>query len=170
MKMFLPDYQKILTSLIKAKVRYLVAGGIAMNAHGLTRATFDLDLVVFLEKENILRFTKMMKKLGYEPRVPVNPDDFADEKIRKQWIESKNMIVFSYRHKQNMMDVIDVFADHPFPFGEMWLAGKKIRLAGNTIHVVGLKHMIKMKQKASRPKDEMDIRYLSSLLRKRKED
>jgi len=29
---------------------------------------------------------------------------------------------------------------------------------------------MKMKQKASRPKDEMDIRYLEAVLRKKKED
>lgn len=168
--MFLPDYEKILTSLIKAKVKFLVVGGIAMNAHGLARSTFDLDLVVFLKKENILRFSRIMKKLGYESKIPVNPDDFADEQIRKKWIEDKNMVVFSYRHQKNMMDVVDVFVDHPFPFDEMWREGKVIRFSGHALRIAGLKHLMKMKQKASRPKDEMDIRYLGSILRKRKKD
>ncbi|MBI3541120.1 MAG: hypothetical protein HY073_03160, partial [Deltaproteobacteria bacterium] len=61
------SYQSILTALSKAKVRYLVAGGIAMNLHGFSRATFDLDLIIFLKKENILKFTKVMTKLGYCP-------------------------------------------------------------------------------------------------------
>lgn len=168
--MFLPDYEKILTSLIKAKVKFLVVGGIAMNAHGLTRSTFDLDLVVFLEKNNVLQFTKIMKKLDYIPKAPVDPLELADEKIRKRWIKEKNMIVFSYQHRKNAMDVIDVFVEHPFPFDEMWKQRKQIKLSGYTLHVVGLEHLMKMKQKASRPKDDMDLRYLNAVLREQKED
>lgn len=168
--MFLLDYEKILKSLVKAKVRFLVVGGIAMNAHGLTRSTFDLDLVVFLKKNNVLKFTRIMKKLGYIPKIPVNADDFADAKTREKWIKNKNMVVFSYRHKQNIMDVIDVFVNHPFPFEEMWKEGKCIKLSNQMIRVVGLKHLMKMKQRASRPKDDMDLRYLGAMLRKKKED
>lgn len=168
--MISPSYEKIFTALSQAKVRFLVVGGIAMNAHGLTRSTFDLDLVVFLDKQNVLKFTKTMKELGYIPKVPVNPDEFSNEEIRKQWIEEKNMVVFSYRHDQNMMDIIDVFVDHPFPFEEMWNASKKIKLGPLEIQVAGIEHMIKMKQKASRPKDDMDLRYLDAIMRKKKEN
>ena len=45
---FQSSYQEILSALAKAKVRYLVAGGIAMNMHGLQRTTVDLDLIIFL--------------------------------------------------------------------------------------------------------------------------
>ncbi|MCH7891199.1 MAG: hypothetical protein IH921_06830 [Gemmatimonadetes bacterium] len=35
-------------------VRYLVAGGVAVNAHGYQRMTQDLDLVLDLERNNVL--------------------------------------------------------------------------------------------------------------------
>lgn len=153
-------------TLSKGRIRFLVAGGVAINLHGLDRATYDLDLIIFLERKNILKFAKIMKKLGYRPKIPVRPEDFADEKLRKSWIKEKNMIVFSYYHPKNHFDRIDIFVYHPRPFDKMLKASKLKYLLGNQIRVAGLKDMLLMKKKASRPKDQFDIRFLGSLVRK----
>lgn len=140
-----------------------------MNIHGLERATHDIDLIIFLEKENILRFSRAMKRLGYQPKIPVKPEDFADKKLRESWIKEKNMVVFSFYHPKNPFEVIDVFVYHPRPFQEMFRARKGTLLSGFMVNAVGLKDMLFLKEKASRPKDEMDIRYLRNILKK-KED
>ncbi len=163
-------FQEILVSLSKAKVRYLVAGGIAMNIHGLERATHDIDLIIYLEKKNILRFVQVMKRLGYRPKIPVKPEDFAKEELRDSWIKEKNMVVFSFYHPKNLFEVVDVFVYHPRPFQEMFKGRKSAPLSRFMVHAVGLKDMLFLKEKASRPKDEMDIRYLRNILRKKKED
>ncbi|MDO8644572.1 MAG: hypothetical protein Q7S00_06380 [bacterium] len=165
-----PSYQQVLVALSKASVRYLVAGGIAMNIHGLERSTFDLDLIIFLERKNILKFAKVMSRLGYHPKIPVKPEDFADEKLRKSWIKEKNMVVFSFYHQKNPLDLIDIFVYHPRPFDKMFKARKSANLRDCKIHAVGLKDMLFLKQKASRPKDQFDIRFLETLIRKQKED
>jgi len=165
-----PSYQQVLAALSKGKVRFLVAGGIAMNIHGLSRSTMDLDLIIFLQRENILKFAKIMKKLGYKPKVPVDAEDFADENLRKQWIEEKNMVVFSFYHAKNLLDIIDVFVYHPRPFEEMYKERKSTDLLGQRIHAAGLQDMLFMKRKAQRPKDEFDIRFLEAIIRKKKED
>lgn len=46
--MRLSSVEAILEALNGAGVSYLVAGGLAVNAHGYGRATFDIDLVVRL--------------------------------------------------------------------------------------------------------------------------
>jgi len=43
----------ILHALNHADVRYLIAGGVAVNLHGYQRLTHDLDLVIQLEQSNI---------------------------------------------------------------------------------------------------------------------
>ncbi len=111
-----------------------------------------------------------MKRLGYCPKIPVKPEDLADEKLRESWIKKKHMVVFSFYHPKNPFEVVDVFVYHPRPFHEMFKAGKKVPLSGFTVHAVGLKDMLFLKEKANRPKDEMDIRYLRNILRKKKED
>jgi hypothetical protein len=44
----------VVETLNHASVRYLIAGGLAVNAHGYMRATNDLDLVIALETTNIV--------------------------------------------------------------------------------------------------------------------
>ena len=140
-----------------------------MNLHGLERATHDIDLIIYLEKKNILAFAGVVKKLGFKPKIPVKVEDFANEELRQSWIKEKNMVVFSFYHPKNPFEVIDVFVYHPRPFHEMFKAGKRASLSGQIIHAVGLEDMLFLKEKASRPKDEIDIRYLRNILRKKKE-
>ncbi|MBI2083961.1 MAG: hypothetical protein HYT76_10445 [Deltaproteobacteria bacterium] len=163
------SFQKILVSLSKAKVRYLVAGGVAMNILGMERATYDLDLIVFLERSNILKFTGVMTKLGYRPKVPVKAGDFANEKLREQWIQEKNMVVFSFFDPKSPFEVIDVFVYHPRPFAEMYKAGKKGKIFGQKIRAASVKDMLFMKRKAGRPKDQVDIRFLEAIIRKQED-
>ena len=53
------------------KIRYLVAGGVAVNLYGIERATGDIDLVVHLERNNLEKFVEVMKEFGFKPKVPV---------------------------------------------------------------------------------------------------
>ena len=41
-------YGKVFKALNKAKVKYVVAGGVAVVLYGYTRYTGDLDLIVLL--------------------------------------------------------------------------------------------------------------------------
>lgn len=164
-----PNYQDILKKLAEAKVQFLVAGGIAMNIHGLSRSTFDLDLIIFLKRDNVLKFIEVMSQLGYRPRVPVDPKQFADESIRKRWVKEKNMVVFSFYHEENLMNLVDVFVEHPRDFEEMYASGKESQFFGASLRAVGIQDMLAMKEKAARPKDEMDLRFLRSLDRKQKD-
>ena len=51
--MKLAAFEAIAAALRDARVRYLVAGGLAVNAHGYVRLTYDVDLVIQLEADNI---------------------------------------------------------------------------------------------------------------------
>ena len=89
-------YEKLFSALNKKKVKYAVVGGIAVNLYGIERATHDLDLLLAMDEENLLKTILVFKKLGYRPKVPVRLEDFANKQIREKWIKEKNMIVFSY--------------------------------------------------------------------------
>lgn len=49
-------FQRIFQALADGKIEYLVAGGVAVNLHGVERSTADLDLIVHLAEENLLKF------------------------------------------------------------------------------------------------------------------
>ena len=73
--MKLGSFDTLVHALETAGVRYLVAGGLAVNAHGYLRFTRDLDVVLQLSPQNIL---SALAAIGYRPIVPINAADFAD--------------------------------------------------------------------------------------------
>jgi hypothetical protein len=162
-------YKKIFTALNKAKIRYLVAGGVAVNLHGVERATFDLDLIVHLDKENLLAFAKTMTALGYKPKAPVKAEDFANEELRKSWIREKNMIVFTFVNPDDPVEVIDIFVDHPLPFDTMHLNRAEKPAFGTIIPIIGVSELIELKKRAGRPKDIYDLGVLKALQEQEKE-
>ena len=82
--------ETIVRALNAAKAQYLIVGGLAVNAHGYERFTRDVDLVIGLQRENILRALRALQAIGYNMRIPVTPEQFADPALRDQWRREKN--------------------------------------------------------------------------------
>ena len=87
--MRLQDVEANLRALNDANVRFIIVGGLAVVAHGYVRYTADIDLVLDLKPENVLRAMEALKLIGYRPLLPVEPTDFANEQTRNQWREEK---------------------------------------------------------------------------------
>jgi hypothetical protein len=77
------DFDLIFAALGKRKVRYLIVGGVAVVLHGIPRFTADIDLVLALDKANVLAALDALAGLGYWPRAPVPLLDFADPALRR---------------------------------------------------------------------------------------
>ncbi len=163
-------YFEIFRELAKHDIKFIVVGGIAVNLLGVPRFTADLDLIVALEKKNVLKFAKSMTKLGYKPKVPVKAEDFADHKNRAKWIKEKNMIVFSFWKPDHPYEVIDVFVKEPLPFSQLWRSREKIKLDNTIIPVISLEYLIKLKKEANRKQDVSDIEALNKLKKELKSE
>ena len=85
--MKLASFEAIVRSFDEAGVRYLVAGGLAVNAHGYMRLTKDVDLVLDLRPDNVKRALHALDGLGYRPTVPVAAAQFADPEQRWRWMK-----------------------------------------------------------------------------------
>jgi hypothetical protein len=57
--------EAIFSALNAVDVKYLVVGGLAVNAYGYERLTRDVDLVIGLEPENIIRGLRALLGFGY---------------------------------------------------------------------------------------------------------
>ncbi|HEY6001176.1 MAG TPA: nucleotidyl transferase AbiEii/AbiGii toxin family protein [bacterium] len=162
--MKLKSVRAIARSLQKADVRCLFAGGIAVVAHGYGRMTFDVDVVLQLEPENIQRGFRALARLGYSPRVPVTAEQFADAAVREGWVREKGMRVlnlFSDRHRETP---IDIFVEEPFDFDKAFAAARCEEIEpGVTMRFVDRRRLIAMKKRAGRPKDLDDIEHLRRL-------
>ncbi len=114
--MKLTSLDAIASALRDADVRYLVVGGLAVAAHGYGRVTFDLDLVLQMQPDNLRRAMVALESLGYRPTIPVPVSQFADAAIRESWIRDKNMVVFQMHSDKHPETRIDLFVAEPFNF------------------------------------------------------
>jgi hypothetical protein len=148
----------VFRALVEADVRFLVAGGLAVNAHGLLRVTADIDLVVKLESGNIARAFAALESLGYRPIIPVSAAQFGDAATRESWVRDRNMRVLGFQSQQHWDAPVDVFAEEPFPFDEEYERAIVRELAGvGGVRVVSLPTLIRMKEAAGRPQDLTDL-------------
>jgi hypothetical protein len=159
--MKLASFEALVAALEEAGVRYLVAGGLAVNAHGYLRFTHDVDLVIQLRPDNVVLAFRALAALGYRPRVPVTAEHFADESQRRQWISEKGMQVLNFHSDQHRETPLDVFVTEPFDFDGEYEASPKQELApGLFVRFVSIPTLIAMKEVANRPHDADDIQHL----------
>lgn len=163
-------YEPLFEALNRADVRYVVVGGLAAVLHGHARLTADVDLVVDLAPEEARRAIETLLDLGLEPRLPVEATDFADEAIRRQWVEERGMRVFSLFDPSNPMRSLDLFAEHPIAFEQLWSRAVVFPLRSTHVRVVSVSDLIELKRLAGRPKDLQDIEALEAIRRSNPED
>jgi len=155
----------IARSLNAAGVRYLVVGGVAVNAHGYQRLTQDLDLVVQLDAENILVALRALEPLGYHPALPVRGEELADPETRRSWIKHKNMQVFPMVSNRRADTTIDLFVTEPFDFDLEYEGALCAELEpGVPLYFLRLRTLIAMKDAAGRPRDLDDAEHLRWIL------
>ncbi|HEX2824747.1 MAG TPA: hypothetical protein VHP37_00260 [Burkholderiales bacterium] len=159
--MKLASFEALAVALEEAGVRYLVAGGLAVNAHGYLRFTKDVDLVVQLVSDNIVAAFDALNNLGYRPTVPISAAQFADASLRASWIRDKGMQVLQFWSDRHRETPIDVFVREPFDFDlEYERALVKPLHGAIAVHFVTVQELIRMKQAAGRPQDHIDIEQL----------
>ena len=158
-------FQKIFKALNQARIKYVVVGGVAVVLYGYERFTKDLDLIVFMEEKNLGRFYDVLMKLGYLAKVPVQKEQFMDAKQREQWKKEKGMLVFSFVERNPPFQIIDMFVDEPIAFADVYLHRRKIKIEGTTVPLIGIDHLIKLKRKAARAQDLLDIENLKAIKR-----
>lgn len=163
--MKLQSFEAVVGALNQAGVRYLIAGGLAVNAHGYLRFTHDVDLIVQLIPDNVTSAFRALDSLGYRPVVPVDAGDFANSEIRGTWIREKGMTVLSFHSEVHREMPVDVFVDIPFDFNlefDQSLQGDV--LPGLPARFVSIATLIDMKRAADRPRDHDDIQHLLWIL------
>jgi hypothetical protein len=154
----------LLTALHAAEVRAVVVGGVAVVLHGHPRLTADLDLVLDLTRENVNTALAVLREQGLVPRLPVPAQQFADPEIRNRWRRERHLTVFSLHDPADPRREVDLFAEAPLPFEELWEASKVVIVADVPVRVASIDHLIAMKQDAGRPQDLADIAALEALV------
>ena len=157
-------FEPLFQALNDAGVRYVLVGGLAVVLRGHARLTVGVDLVVDLDAGQARKAIDTLVAMGLQPRVPVNPRDFADRSVREAWIRDRGMQVFSMFDPSNPMRVVDLFVDHPVPFEALWTRAEELELRNTTVRVASIPDLIYLKRLAGRPQDQSDIEQLEAIL------
>jgi len=163
--MKLTSFEAIVKALQEAEVRYLIAGGLAINVYGCLRYTKDVDFIVQLLPDNIIKTFAALKPLGYKPSVPVTAEQFADATLRESWIHDKGMKVLQFWSDEHRETPIDLFVSEPFNFDEEYRQALLKPFGNLPVRFVSIPTLIKMKEEAGRPQDLIDIEFLQSRLK-----
>ncbi len=156
--------EAIVRALNEAHVRYLIVGGLAVNAHGFVRLTRDVDIVLALDPDNATLGLSTLLGIGYRLGMPVRPDEFAHAETRENWRVTKQMIVLKLWSDEHRRTPIDIFVYEPFVFDEELKHANAMEVCPGIIApVVSLPTLLQMKRSAGRPQDLIDITELQRM-------
>lgn len=162
--MKLRSFAAIVTALNDANTRYLVVGGLAVNAHGYLRYTRDVDIVIQLSPANILAVFEALARIDYHPGVPISATQFADAALREKWRLEKGMLALKFWSDSHQETPLDVFIYEPFDFSVEESAAFRPNDPGSpTVGFASIPALIAMKRIAARPQDLTDIEKLEEI-------
>jgi hypothetical protein len=156
-------YLELFKALQAGDVRYVVVGGLAVNLHGVSRLTMDVDLIIALDGENLSRFATVAQRLGLKPVVPVTLADLGDPTKVRSWIVEKHMLAFALRPPGRADPTIDLLMQPSVAFADAYARRVEKDLGGIRVPIACVDDLIALKTGTGRLKDESDIAALRTL-------
>ncbi len=134
-----------------------------MNFLGYPRFTGDIDILLALDPGNLKKMAAVMKKLGYEQRIPVSLEELGDEKRVLDLMKSKNLIAYNFANEKRPQCGIDVIVGDSLQFDDYEKSCTFVKVWNFSIPVVAIDDLIDMKKKTGRKKDADDVAILLEL-------
>src|SRR3990172_5043432 len=155
----------LLQSLSDEHVQYVLVGGLAVQLHGFLRSTFDIDLVLAMNDENLVRFIAVAKRYGLVPVIPVSIDTLRNANQIEQWHREKGMLAFALREPHIGGSVVDVLVRPEVPFDRLMTNAVAGELFARQVWIASIDDLLAMKRIANRPKDQLDVMALEKIKR-----
>lgn len=143
-----PNYKDILSIFNEDHVDYLVVGAYALAAHGLPRATGDIDIWIDCRAGNAHRVWHALAKFG-APLSELKETDL----IRPD-------LVFQIGVAPSRIDILTSI--NGVQFTDAWKDRLETEVEGIRVHVIGRAHLIINKKAARRPQDLVDVARLEA--------
>jgi hypothetical protein len=140
---------QFLQALEKEKVDYVLVGGVALNVHGIARATQDVDIFVRPEPENVNRLKRALRSVWNDPEI----DEVRYEEMKGEYA--------AIRYGPPNEDfVIDLMTRLGEAFGFEDLAADTVLWSGVNVRVATPETLYKMKKDTLRLVDRADAAEL----------
>ena len=148
--------RELLDRLVAAEVRFVIVGGLAVNAWGHVRGTQDLDLVPDPDRANLARLSRVLGEAG--GRVETAQGRLAAGAIRTFLSAGDRTLVAT---DLGPVDVLQGLPQIP-PFSELDVGAVTVDLGDTVVRVCSLEALIAMKRASDRPRDRDDVEALEA--------
>ena len=143
-----PDFLDLLTALVRAEARFLVVGAHAMAAHGVPRATGDLDVWVHASADNATRVWEALIEFG----APVRACGLSEADLTVPGV------VFQMGEPPGRIDLLTSITG--VDFDEAWSTRSMHRVGTLDVPFLGRTALLHNKRATGRTKDLADIEIL----------
>lgn len=142
------DFRDLLSELLSGDVRFLVVGAYALSAHGVPRATLDLDIWVRPDEDNAQRVYDALARFGAPlDALGVSRSDFVQAEMVAQFG------LPPYR-----VDILTSISG--VSFDDAWQERLEGEIEGVRVPIIGLRSFVLNKRASGRKKDLADLESL----------
>jgi len=146
------DFRDILSAFCEEKVEFMLVGAYAVAAHGLPRATGDIDLWIKCSEKNAERVWAAIMNFG-APLANISKQDFSTR---------GNVVQIGVTPRR--IDILTQITGVEYEEAEP--QSITIEIEGIAIPVIGLAHLVQNKSAVGRPQDKADVARLQELRNK----
>jgi hypothetical protein len=140
------DFVEMLSALSAAGARFLIVGAHALAAHGVPRATGDLDIWIQPTPGNAARVFEALRSFG-AALFDLSVDDL-----------SKPDTVFQIGLPPSRIDILTTISG--VDFDDAWARRIEVTIGDLRVGVIGRTDFIANKKASGRPKDLLDLELL----------
>lgn len=157
------DPERLITTLARHDVRYVMIGAMAARLQGFPRVTADADITPARDDENLRRLANALRELDarvYTESVPEGlPFDCSPPMLVRA--ELWNLVTTAGR-----LDVAFTPSGTD-GYGDLMEDAVSFDVFGVRMNVASLEDIIRSKEAADRPQDRQDVVILREMLRRR---
>lgn len=149
------DYAEILRRLAEHDVRFVLIGGLALNAWGVLRGTKDVDVVPDPDPANVQRLGGALAELGGQAQTA---GSFVSSAFGLADLIARGQRVL-VETRSGPVDVVQALPGVP-GFDVLLANAERAELLGFTVLLCSLGDLRAMKRAAGRPQDLVDLENL----------
>ena len=160
------DIAELLRRLDRAGVEHVLIGGLAVNAHGVIRATKDVDICPSPDSANLQRLASLLQELGVR-QLGVDEEGFEQREMPFDPTNAAELAQGGNFRLETSLGVLDVMqwvpgieADHAYE--TLARDALEADAFGVKLRVCSLPALRQMKRAAGRPRDLQDLADLDA--------